>query len=290
MEIKAASTQKQRRDARAKIGQVMLGPNSLYSWFARSHVRTGQVLFLQAGQVVEDAPALSDAALSSRTPEDLPAGTSCRVLLLNGVSASKSHAGDSVQARLLEPVVVNSRVILPAGTLFEGKVAKTTPPRWLSRPGSLSITFTGLKSPEGEYAPVMASLSVVEVDKGSHVNIDAEGHLHGDRPGMAWTLINGGVSAGIAKEVDDGTQLLLEAVLSGATDASTAGTARIAGAVVSGVFFVTRHGRDVILPRFTEMQIRLNRPLSLLNDPILRAPGVRSNAAFSGFGTAASSF
>jgi hypothetical protein len=63
----------------------------------------------------------------------------------------------------------------------------------------------------------------------------AEGRLHGDRPGFAWMLINGGVTAGIAKEVDDGTQLVMEAILSGATDASTAGTARIAGTVVSGI-------------------------------------------------------
>jgi hypothetical protein len=40
-------------------------------------------------------------------------------------------------------------------------------------------------------------------------------------------LINIGVTAGIAKEVDDGAQLVIEAIVSTATDASTAGTARI---------------------------------------------------------------
>jgi len=75
--------------------------------------------------------------------------------------------------------------------------------------------------------------------------------------------INLGVTAGIAKEVDDGTQLVIEALVSTATDASTAGTSRIVASCVSGIFMITRHGRDVVLPRFTEMEISLDRALSL---------------------------
>jgi len=75
--------------------------------------------------------------------------------------------------------------------------------------------------------------------------------------------INIGVSAGLSKEVDDATQLIIEALVSTATDASTAGTARIVSSCISGIYMVTRHGRDVVLPRFTEMQISLDRPLSV---------------------------
>jgi hypothetical protein len=76
-------------------------------------------------------------------------------------------------------------------------------------------------------------------------------------------LINAGATAGIAKEADDATQLLVEALVSTATDASTAGTAKIVGACASAVFMVTRHGRDVVLPRFTEMNITFDRPVLL---------------------------
>jgi hypothetical protein len=71
------------------------------------------------------------------------------------------------------------------------------------------------------------------------------------------------VSAGLSKEADDATQLIIEALVSTATDASTAGTARIVSSCISGIYMVTRHGRDVVLPRFTEMQISLDRPLSV---------------------------
>jgi hypothetical protein len=217
---------------------------------------------------VEGEPTPSTTAESSSGPDlsdlkTLPAGTACRILLLGDVSASRSKPGDVVQARLLEPVILNSRVVLPAGTLFEGKVVKQTPPRWGSRAGSLSLTFTGLTLPGGNLIPMAASLAGAELDRRSHTKIDAEGQLRGERPGKAWMAINIAVTAGLTKEVDDATQLIVEALISTATDASTAGTARIVSSCISGIFMVTRHGRDVVLPRFTEMDISLDRPLSV---------------------------
>ena len=218
----------------------------------------------QADVPFSDTPALAVAFQKSVT---LPAGTNFRVLLLNHVSASKSHPGDAVEARLLEPVDLESQFHVPAGSIFTGTVLKATPPKMLSRAGSLSLTFTGLTLPGGNRIPVSASLTALELNRSSHIKMDAEGKLHGDRPGVRWMLINGGVTAGIAKEVDDGTQLILEAILSGATDASTAGTARIAGTVVSGIFMLTRHGRDVVIPAYSEMSLTLSRPLTLSGTP-----------------------
>jgi hypothetical protein len=201
----------------------------------------------------------------------LPAGTRCKILLLGNVSASRSKAGDEVPALLLEPVVLNSRVVLPAGTLFKGRVAKRTSPRWLSRSGSLYLIFTEVTLPEGTRLPIAASLAGAELDERSHTRMDAEGRLHGEHPGKAWMAINLGVSAGIAKVTDDGLQLIVEALISTATDVSTAGTGRIVSSCVSGVYMATRHGRDVVLPRFTEMELSLDHPLSLNPSPPVQA-------------------
>jgi hypothetical protein len=209
---------------------------------------------------------------SSPGPETIPAATRCKILLLNDVSASKSRPGDMVRARLLEPVLLNSKVVLPAGSLFEGKVVKRTPPHWLSRAGSLYLAFTQLTLPQGARLPIAASLAGAELDQGSHTRIDSEGRLHGERPGKAWMAINIGVTAGLAKEVDDTVQLVIEAIVSTATDAATAGTARIVASCVSGLYMVTRHGRDVVVPRFTEMEISLDRPVSLDPTPGNVAP------------------
>ncbi|HEY4905352.1 MAG TPA: hypothetical protein VIH89_17880 [Candidatus Sulfotelmatobacter sp.] len=196
-------------------------------------------------------------------PQVLPAGTRCKILLLSDVSASKSNPGDVVQARLLEPVLSDSHVVLPAGSLVEGKVVKKIPPRMLSRAGSLYLTFTGLTLPGGNQFPIAATLAGAELDQRSHTKIDKEGGLHGERPGKAWMAINLGVTAGVGKEADDTFQLIFEAIVSSATDASTAGQARIISGCASAIYLATRHGRDVILPRFTEMNISLDRPLSV---------------------------
>jgi hypothetical protein len=182
---------------------------------------------------------------------------------LGNVSASKSKPGDLVQARLLEPVLLNSKVVLPAGALFEGKVIKKTPPRWLSRAGSLYLGFTELTLPDGTQLPIVASVAGAELDERSHTRIDAEGGLRGERPGKAWMAINLGVTVGVGKVTDDAMQLVIEAVISTATDVSTAGTGRIVAGCASAIYMATRHGRDVILPRFTEMDISMDRAVSL---------------------------
>jgi hypothetical protein len=219
---------------------------------------------------IQNSPASPAAGNEAASPEPdvtaiaaLPAGTRCKILLLGTVSASKSKPGDPVRARLLEPVLLDSKLALPAGTLIEGKVVKQTPPRMLSRPGSLYITFTDLTLPGGNHFPIAASLAGIELNERSHTRMDAEGRLHGERPGMAWMAINLGMTGGISKVADDGLQIVIEALVSTATDVSTAGAGRIASTCASAIYLATRHGRDVVLPRFTEMNISLDRPLSL---------------------------
>jgi len=223
----------------------------------------GPVLYLEAYRTgVEPLESSGWANAGSSGSSIVPAGTVCRVLLLEDISASKSHVGDEIHARLLEPILSDSQVVIPAGSVFEGRVMKATRPRIPSRAGSLTIAFDSIRLPEGHRIPVSASLASVHVNAGSPLKMDREGRLHGSRPGAIWFLINGGVAGGIAKEVDDGAQLIVEAIISTATDASTAGTARIAGSVVSAVFMLTRKGHDVVLPNHTEMAITLNRPLT----------------------------
>ncbi len=228
----------------------------------------GPVLYLEAYRNDVEALGTSEPNHSGSTAFTvLPAGTLCRVLLMEDVSASKNHVGDEIHARLLEPIVSDSHITIPVGSLFVGRVIKAIRPRIPSRAGSLTIAFDSVQLSEGHRVPVSASLASINVNTGSPLKMDREGRLHGARPGALWMLINGGVAGGIAKEVDDGTQLLVEALISTATDASTAGTARIAGSVVSGLYMLTRKGHDVVLPNHTEMGITLNRPLTITTEP-----------------------
>ena len=205
----------------------------------------------------------SIASPSFPIPTMVAVGTEARVILITPISASKNHRGDIVAARVVQPIRIGSGVIVPQGSLFHGRIEKASGPRWLSRCGSLLFTFDELTLPDGSKFPVRASMVGVDVDETSRTQIDPEGELHGGRPGRSWMLINLGASMGLAKVADDGTQLVIEAIVSAATDVSTAGVARIVGFCVSGVFMITRHGRDVILPKYTEMRIALDKPAFL---------------------------
>ena len=261
--------QAKKKGSGPQAGNIEVSPSNT----AKESQKTISPTMILEASTVEDlgsstsSPSGAESAASPRSDisvsDTLPAGTVCKILLLGDVSASKSMPGDAVQARLIEPVLLNSRLVLPAGTVFEGKVVKKTAPRWGSRAGSLALTFTSLKLPGGNVIPIAASLSEAELDRRSHTKIDSEGQLRGERPGKAWMAINLGVTAGIAKEADDTFQLIFEAIVSTATDASTAGMARIVSSCASGIYLVTRKGRDVVVPRFTEMEISLDRPLSV---------------------------
>jgi len=276
-EVNAQAKRKKSGQQNTEAGSIEVSkPGGLYG----SGKLATPLMVLEASSAETGASAgASSSAVEAGTdfsgPETLPAGTSCKILLLGNVSASKSKAGDLVQARLIEPVLVNSRVVLSAGSLFQGRVVKRTPPRWGSRAGSLYLTFTGVTLPGGNLIPLAASLAGAELDRDSHTRIDSEGQLRGERPGKAWMAINIGVTAGLSKEADDATQLIVEALISSATDASTAGTARIVSSCISGIYMVSRHGRDVVLPRFTEMDISLDRPLSVTRNADATAAMVR---------------
>lgn len=134
------------------------------------------------------------------------------------------------------------------------------------RPASLNLLFTHLSLPDGTATAIAASPVAAEVDKGTHMTMDSEGRIHAQKPGKARFLLDFGVTGGISKVSDDTTQLIIEAISSTATDASTAGVARFAAMGTTGIFLLTRHGRDVILPPYTEMDVSLSRPVSLRSD------------------------
>lgn len=205
--------------------------------------------------------ASTNNSVNPTQPESvtIPSGTEAKVILLRDISASKNHASDSFQSRLVEPVFLESRVLLPEGTIFDGTILKSQAPRTLSRSGSILLSFTNMTIPGGIGTSIAASVAGAQMNQRSRTVIDPEGQMHGDRPGKAWMLVNIGTTGGIAKIADDGTQLIMEALVSTATDASTAGTARIVSTCVSAIFLVKRHGRDVVLPKYTQMKIVFDR-------------------------------
>jgi hypothetical protein len=197
----------------------------------------------------------------------LPGGTRMPVALIERVSASRTQPGEKFQAILLQPVFVGAALAIPQGALVQGEMVKRKPPRRLYRPGMVNMLFDRISIPDGPATAIAASPVAAEVDRGTHMKMDPEGKIHAQSPGAARFLLDFAVTGGISKVSDDTTQLIIEAISSTATDASTAGVARFAAMGASAIFMLTRHGRDVILPPYTEMDIALGHDVSLQPGP-----------------------
>lgn len=215
-------------------------------------------------------PAASAAANSpgekvmlDDAPLVLNAGTRGRFVLMDPLSASKSRDGQHFVARLVEPISAGNQRLVPAGSLLQGSVSTRVPPRRLWRAGSLHIRFSRLSLPCGLSGAAIGVISGVKADRGLRLKIGPEGTIRSRGPSKATLFFNLGVTAGISKVTDDGLQLLLEALISTATDASTAGVARYAAAGSSLTFLLTRRGADVILPKYSELEITFTRPVVL---------------------------
>jgi hypothetical protein len=102
----------------------------------------------------------------------VPAGTRLRVQFTMPVGSAVSRPGDGVEARLLKPVEVHGRFVMPAGAILSGRVlaARAGNKRARIFP-MLRLGFNRLTLPDGRAVPVAASLA----DLGIMLTVDAEG-------------------------------------------------------------------------------------------------------------------
>lgn len=75
----------------------------------------------------------------------LPAGTHLKLKLEVELSSKIASVDDTFLARVTKPVKVNDMVILPEGSLVEGRVTGVSPAGGFGRSGSLKIVFESLK-------------------------------------------------------------------------------------------------------------------------------------------------
>lgn len=60
-----------------------------------------------------------------------------------------ARVGDVITARTTEDIYVEDSKVIPAGTVFHGRVSNVIPPRRMQRPGWLEISFNQLDLPNG---------------------------------------------------------------------------------------------------------------------------------------------
>lgn len=79
----------------------------------------------------------------------LPPGTKIRLRMETEINSKVSSAGDTFITRVVLPVVVRNAVVLPAGTIIEGRVTKAESAAVGGQSGKLEINFENLLFADG---------------------------------------------------------------------------------------------------------------------------------------------
>lgn len=128
----------------------------------------------------EDFPAAELAQLGSA----IPPGSVVEARLVTPLSSATNHRGSPVEAVISQPLFSpGHHLILPEGARLQGSVTQAKPAARLARNGKLRFVFERVDLPPGLAAAsqtrqIEGTLEGAEVDRTSHMNLDAEGGAH----------------------------------------------------------------------------------------------------------------
>jgi hypothetical protein len=192
-------------------------------------------------------PALSPAVSHvSATEITIPSGTRIPVAIKNAISTKTSREGDPIYAQSTFPVVVNDRIVVPAGTYVQGKISQIKPAGRLKGRAEVLVHFTTLIYPSGYTVILPGAIEDAPGVNGGSVK-DKEGTIRGDS--------NAGKTAGtIAGPAAEGG--IIGAVSHG-------GEGALIGAGIGGAIGTTiaalSHGNEVRMGPGTTLEVVLQR-------------------------------
>lgn len=95
----------------------------------------------------------------------IPAGTELTLALDTTLSSETSQAGDSFSATVVEPIVVESREVIAAGSTIEGKVTEASPAKRGAGKATLALSFSHLRLASGYHTSIVGSFQEISASK-----------------------------------------------------------------------------------------------------------------------------
>ena len=182
-------------------------------------------------------PATAQPRTQSRAqpPLILPEGTNIRVRLVSTLSTATKSAGDTFEATLVEPLVVEGRTLATKGASVTGKVVDSDPGGRVKGVASIAVQLTGLRTEGGQQ---------IEISTGSVTRVASTTK----RRDAEKVGIGAGVGAAIGAIAGGGK---------GAAIGAAAGAGAGTGAVLA-----TR-GKPAVLRSETVLNFKLRYPMTL---------------------------
>lgn len=208
-----------------------------------------------ATPVVPAAPAVA-VEKTSENPEGrtaqyvVPSGTKLPLVLHNSLTTRNAQRGDPLYFETVFPVVLNDRILVPAGSYVQGEVLEAQRPGRVKGRGEVRIRLTTMILPNGY--TVKFDAVPTNAGTGGNETTDKEGQIKGDTD----------------KSGDAGTVLKTTAAGAGigavaGRSAGGAGIGAAAGAAAGIAAVMLTRGPELELPRGTSLDIVLDRALYL---------------------------
>ena len=179
----------------------------------------------------------------------VPSGTVIRTRLNSKLSSKTSTEGSTFTATVTEPVYSNNGVVvIPVGSTVTGRVDSVQKARKGGKPGTIDVSFTSVRLPNGTTRAINGSLTDLDTKDGKS---DNEGTASGDKMKHRKLIFIGGGGAGGA---------LLGAAIGGGKGALIGG---IIGGVGGLITETQTKGEDVNVKSGTEFGVYLNQSVSL---------------------------
>jgi type IV secretion system protein VirB10 len=109
-------------------------------------MRTIIAMFLMCGLAAAQAPAASTADANQIS---IPSGTKVPLSLKQSISTKNARDGDAVYAVTTFPVVINERIVIPAGTYVQGRISNVKRGGRIKGRAEVLMHFSTLIYPSG---------------------------------------------------------------------------------------------------------------------------------------------
>ncbi len=192
------------------------------------------ILLLAASAWAQNGPAV-------------PEGTPLKVNLQTTISTFSSKVGDPFRGKLVDPVVIDGKTVIPAGATVEGRVTKLSEPRRISGKPTIGILPEDLVMPDGQRFTLNAVLVDTNIP-GTDVNDEGmfKGSGHDRRTHIE-------VAAGT------GAGMLVGGLIGGGPGVLIGGAI---GAGATTTHWLVQH-RSAVLPSGSQLMMELSRPMTM---------------------------
>lgn len=196
------------------------------------------------------SPAATAVAKTSQEKYVVPSGTRLPLILHNAVTTRNAKPGDPVYLETLFPVVIDNRILIPAGSYVQGEIQESRRPGKVKGTGEIRMRLNSMILPNG----YVVDFNAIPTNAGTGGNeaTDSEGKIHGDTD-------KGGDVGTIAKSTGIGAGVGGIATQS----AKGAGIGAGAGAAVGLAAVLLTRGPELELPRGTTVDVVLDRTVYL---------------------------